>query len=196
MKRRIWLLSVCSLLVLSLAYSQATPPQGFVRLPDTVSCSLHNVMQEGGASTGGAWVLSSVGSLTCKSALGKSSLNVPLVDGSVNNGILATKLFGDLYIGDGSLSSQPYIRAEQVQPFVQFLDAAPPPPAYRLADGSIVKPGDVFPVKNKKDLRFLENAEGARLSNTRLPSGTLVPAAPDGLIWRVRNGKVVLEQNP
>lgn len=196
MKRLHLLLSGCSLLFPSLAYSQATPPQGFVRVPDTVNCSLYNVMQEGGASTGGAWVLSSVGSLTCKSTLGKSALDVPLADGSVNNGILTTKSFGDLYIGNGSLSSQPYIRAEQMQPFVQFLDAAPPPPVYKLADGTIVKPGDVFPVKNKKDLRFLENAEGAKLSNTRLPSGRLVPAAPDGLIWRVRDGKIVLEQNP
>ncbi len=196
MKRLNLLLSACSLFVSPLAVAQATPPAGFVKLPDTIQCTLGNAMQQGGASTGGAWVLSWVGSLSCKSTAGKSAVRIPLVDGSVNDGILATKSFGELYLGDGSFSSQPYVRAEQVQPFVQFLDAAPPAPAYKLADGTTLKLGDVFPVKNKKDLKFLDSAEGARMNNTRLPSGALVPEAPEGTVWRVREGKIVLEMNP
>jgi hypothetical protein len=38
-------------------------------------------------------------------------------------------------------------------------------------------------------------AEGAKMSNTTLPSGKVVPAPPEGMVWRVRGGKIVLEQD-
>jgi len=116
------------LLAASHAFSQAAPPGGFVKMPESLHCSMHNAMQAGGASTGGQWVLSSVGSLSC-SANGKSEQDVPLVSGVVTNGIIATKSFGDFYIAGGGFSFQIYIRSEQLEPFAQFLGAAAVAPA-------------------------------------------------------------------
>jgi hypothetical protein len=55
--------------------------------------------------------------------------------------------------------------------------------------------GDVFVITDRRDLNFLRIAEGAKMSNTTLPSGKVVPAPPEGMIWRVRKGTVVLEQD-
>jgi hypothetical protein len=37
--------------------------------------------------------------------------------------------------------------------------------------------------------------EGSTLSDTTLPSGKLVPAPPQGMVWRVHRGKIVLEED-
>ena len=55
--------------------------------------------------------------------------------------------------------------------------------------------GDVFAVTDQRDLSFLHIAEGTKLSNTTLPSGKVVPIPPEGTVWRVRVGKIVLEQD-
>jgi len=65
----------------------------------------------------------------------------------------------------------------------------------QAASGTTAKLGDVFAVTDKRDLQFLQMAEGSMLSNTTLPSGKLVPVPPEGTIWRVRKGKIVLEEN-
>jgi hypothetical protein len=176
-----------------------SPPAGFVPMPDSLNCSAGNLMSGGGASSGGKFVLQSIGSITCKSPAGQSARDIPLVDGNLNNGMLATKSFGDFFV-ESEMSRFPqtmriYIRSEQLQPLMEFLDSAPPPPVAKLADGTIVKVGGVFPVRSKKDLKFLRNMEGANLGNTKLPSGTLVPPAPDGTTWTVHSGQIVLEAN-
>ncbi len=189
--------AVAAVLIAQPVFPQS-PPAGFVPMPNSVNCRVGNLMSAGGASTDGKFVLQSIGSIVCKSAAGQSARNIPLVDGNVTNGILATKSFGDLYFSSELNSFQPsiqiYIRSEELQPFVQFLDSAPPPPVARLEDGTIVRVGEVFPVRDKKDRKFLQNAqEGADLGNTKLPSGKLVPPAPDGTSWTVHNGQIVLE---
>ena len=78
-------------------------------------------MQSGSADTGGQWALTSIGSISCKSGSEKHALDVPLVDGKVNQGIVETKLFGDFYIVRGGFSFQIYIRTEQLEPFLGFL---------------------------------------------------------------------------
>lgn len=107
--------------------AQTAPPQGFVQLPSTVECSFGNVMQSGGASTGGEFVPSSVGSLSCKvSGSGRTSpQDVPLVSGGIRDRLLATRSFGDFFVGGGGMSLQLFIRNEELQPFIQFLGALP-----------------------------------------------------------------------
>ncbi len=177
-----------------------SPPAGFVPIPDSANCSAGNLMSVGSDSTGGWFVLQSIGSIACKSTAGQSARDIKLVGGKITNGMLATKLFGDFYVESHMIRfPQPiqiYIRSEQLQPFVQFLDSAPPPHVAKLADGTVVKVGEVFPVRNKKDLKFLRKAQdGSDLGNTQLPSGTLVPPAPDGTSWTVHHGQIVLEAN-
>jgi hypothetical protein len=55
--------------------------------------------------------------------------------------------------------------------------------------------GDVFVVTDRRDLNFLRIAEGAKMNNTTLPSGKVVPVPPEGMMWRVRKGTIVLEQD-
>jgi hypothetical protein len=65
----------------------------------------------------------------------------------------------------------------------------------RTAGAVTAKRGDVFVVKDRRDLNFLRIAEGAKMSNATLPSGKVVPAPPAGMVWRVRKGTIVLEQD-
>lgn len=195
------LAAIVAALVAQPLFSQS-PPAGFIPMPDSLNCSAGNLMSGGGASTGGKFVLQSIGSITCKSTAGQSARDIPLVDGNLNKGMLATKSVGDFYVeadmGRFPQTLQIYIRSEQLQPLMQFLDSAPPPPpppVAKLADGTVVKIGEFFPVRDKKDLKFLRKMEGADLSNTKLPSGTLVPPAPDGTTWKVQNGQIVLQSN-
>lgn len=39
--------------------------------------------------------------------------------------------------------------------------------------------------EDERDQQLLKMAQGAKMSNTTLPSGFLVPQAPDGTIWVV-----------
>lgn len=50
-----------------------------------------------------------------------------------------------------------------------------------------------FKVTDPDDLAFLRIAEGSTIGNTILPSGTITPTPPEGKAYRVRNGKLVLE---
>jgi hypothetical protein len=65
----------------------------------------------------------------------------------------------------------------------------------KTAGAVTAKPGDVFTVTDQRDLNFLRMAEGTKLSNTTLPSGKVVPIPPEGTVWRVRGGKIVLESD-
>jgi hypothetical protein len=130
--KRSFLLWLCSLaLGASPILAQSATPQGFVQLPSTVECSFGNVMQSGGASTGGEFVPSFIGSLACQaSGSGRTSpQDVPLVSGAIHDRLLSTKSFGDLFVGGGGMSLQLFIRNEQLQPFLQFLGGAVNPGA-------------------------------------------------------------------
>jgi hypothetical protein len=122
----------CSLLLwvlclgLTPVVSQTAPPQGYVKVPSAANCSFHNIMQAGGASTGGGWVPTSIGSLSCKASGGTGEQDVPLVSGEVKNGLFATKSFGDFFISGGGSSLQLYIGADRLQSFRQFLGIAAP----------------------------------------------------------------------
>jgi hypothetical protein len=67
------------------------------------------------------------------------------------------------------------------------------------SDGSstdaTAQPSKVFVVNDPRDLKLLQFAEGAKMSNTTLPSGKVVPVPPAGMVWRVRGGKIVLEKD-
>lgn len=100
--------------------AQTSPPQGYVAVPEAASCSFRDLTQTGGASTGGKWVLSSVGSLVC------GSKEVGLTSGAVSNRMLSTKSFGDLFIGGGGSSLQLYIRSDELNAFMSFVQGAGP----------------------------------------------------------------------
>lgn len=72
---------------------------------------------------------------------------------------------------------------EKHPPLAWLPQPAVPHPGAQLASEVHVQPADVG---------LLAAMEGARLSNTTLPGGTRIPAAPDGLTWVVVGGHVVL----
>jgi hypothetical protein len=55
--------------------------------------------------------------------------------------------------------------------------------------------GTVFTVTDSRDLKLLQMAEGAKMNRVTLPSGRIVPSPPEGKEWRVRKGKLVLEDS-
>jgi hypothetical protein len=136
------ILLACPLLIASMAVSQAAPPEGFVKMPDTVICAISHATQGEGAPTRQASVPLSRGSLNCKSVSGKDARVVSLVDRDgeeytylgllamrTNGGMVTTQSFGDFYIvGSGAPSVQLYIRTEQLEPLLRFLEAPSPTP--------------------------------------------------------------------
>jgi hypothetical protein len=167
MKCRLSFLLALLVLGLSPILAQTIPPQGFVKMPDAVDCSLHNIMQGGGASTGGQFHPMSVGSLTCKASGGKAEQEVPLVSGDVNHGLLATKSFGDFFLDGGGFSLLLYIRAEQLPAFLHFLGVP-----------TVSAPGEVAPPVDSGQAV----SPAAALTSTHAPapaSAAFVPIPPD-----------------
>ena len=137
--------------------AQTATPQGFVPLPSTVDCNFGNVMQSGGASTGGEFVPSFVGSLACEaSGSGRTSpQDVPLVSGEIHDRLLATKSFGDFFVGGGGMSLQLFIRNEELQSFIQFLGGSAGPGAQQapvvLPDNVVQCTADGLKLKGIED---------------------------------------------
>jgi hypothetical protein len=86
------------------------------------------------------------------------------------------------------------VNLPSVAPAVQSDQQTEIAPA-KTAATTTARLGDVFVVTDQRDLNFLRIAEGAKMSNTTLPSGKVVPAPPEGMVWRVRKGAIVLEQD-
>lgn len=53
----------------------------------------------------------------------------------------------------------------------------------------------IFTVTDPRDLKLLQIAEGAKMDHVTLPSGRIIPTPPEGKEWRVRKGKLVLEES-